>query len=297
MYTFLLFLEQYLEIFYFLTFIIGISIGSFLNVIIYRLPIIMHNNYRKECIEYLNLEHSKTDTKMLSGNLFKPAFSFCPNCEHYIKWYHNIPIISYLLLLGKCAYCKSAISGRYLIVEFITGTLFVIQAIFFGINLEFLYSIILTSSLIIISFIDLDYKIIPDEIIYPILWLGLLGNINDLFTSLQEAVAGAALGYMGIWIFVKLYELLSGKVAMGNGDFKLLALSGAWLGLQQLAIIIMISSLLGSVIGIFMIITKRLNKKSTIPFGPYIAIAIWTSLIWGDSMWIAYVKHLQLPNV
>lgn len=290
--SFNIFFETYPYAFLVAIFVFGLCIGSFINVIAHRVPMILDNIWHEQCVDFLGV---KTDENEIYEyiSLSYPK-SHCPRCKASIKWYHNIPIISYLFLKGKCNKCKDSISFRYPIVEFLTATLFTIQAYYFGISMELLASFVLTGSLISLSLIDLDHKMLPDHITIPIMWIGLNLNIVNLFTSLDEAILGATLGYLSLWIFAKTYEKISGKFAMGHGDFKMLAMAGAWLGWQQLPIIVMLSSLLGSIVGLSMIMLKINEQNTKIPFGPYLAIAIWCSLIWGDNIMIYYLNWLDL---
>lgn len=286
------FLEINPSIFIFGTIIFGLCIGSFINVVIYRLPLILNNIWHDECVAFLELEE-KEDQGYEYISLLYPK-SHCPRCEYPLKWYHKFPLLSYVLLRGKCANCNDKVSIRYPAIELLTAILFAIQALYFGPHIELFASFLLTTSLIALSVIDLDHRIIPDQITLPILWIGLNINIFNIFTSLEEAVIGATLGYIALWIFVRIYEVITGKFAMGHGDFKLLAVAGAWFGWQQLPIIVLISSFLGSLIGIILILLKINTKDTKFPFGPYLAFATWFSLIWGDNIMISYLSYFEL---
>ncbi|NQY43417.1 MAG: prepilin peptidase [Legionellales bacterium] len=286
------FFETYPIIFTISCIIGGMIIGSFINVVIYRVPLMLDHLARTECINFLEIKND-TEIELKSLNLFAPR-SHCPKCKSTIKWFYNIPIVSYIYLKAKCGTCNNKIPAKYPLIELLTACLFTVQGYYFGPSFEFIISCILTGSLISISIIDIEHRIIPDEISIPILWFGLNINILQTFTSLEEAVLGATLGYLCLWIFVSIYEKITGKFAMGHGDFKLLALSGAWFGWQQLPFIVLFSSLLASIIGITLIITKHNNRNSEIPFGPYLSIAIWISLIWGDDIMISYYNWLNI---
>ena len=258
-------------------FFISLAVGSFLNVVIYRLPIMLENEWRSECKEYLELE---ADKKTETFNLSKPNSS-CPKCNHKIRAWENIPVFSYIFLGGKCSSCSAHISAQYPIIEAVTAIFSVLIAIKFGVSLETLFGIIFTWALIALTMIDAKTQLLPDNITLPLLWLGILINSSNTFTDLQSSVYGAIIGYLILWSIYKLFKLLTGKEGMGYGDFKLLAALGAWMGWQMLPQIILLSSLVGTIIGISMIILKRQEKGTAIPFGPYLAIAGWIAFVWG----------------
>lgn len=261
--------------------LIGLLVGSFLNVVIYRLPIMMQQNWRKDCQEYLGLEVELQANEPF--NLVLPL-SRCPACNAPIKPYQNIPVISYVFLKGKCANCENPISLRYPIIEVFTALLSLIIAWHFGFTPQTGYALFLTWSLIALSFIDIDHHLLPDSITLPVLWLGLFLSIFDLFTDSHASIIGAVAGYLVLWSIFHLFKLLTGKEGMGYGDFKLLALFGAWLGWQSLPAIILLSSLVGALIGITLIILSRHDRNTPIPFGPYLAAAGWIALIWGNDI-------------
>jgi leader peptidase (prepilin peptidase) / N-methyltransferase len=271
--------------------LIGLMIGSFLNVVIYRLPIMMERAWRKECREYLELDPEEQNQEVF--NLTLP-FSRCPNCHARIKAYQNIPIISYIFLKGHCANCKAHISIRYPLIEAFTGLCSAIVAWHFGYNIETLFALLLTWSLIALSAIDIDHQLLPDSITLPLLWLGLLLSLFSFFTDTHSSVIGAVIGYLSLWIVFQAYKLITGKEGMGFGDFKLLALFGAWLGWQFIPIIILLSSLVGAVIGIAMIILIKRDHTIPIPFGPYLAAAGWLALLWGDDINQFYLNTIAL---
>jgi len=257
--------------------IVSLAVGSFLNVVIYRLPIMLENEWRSECKEYLELE---PDSKEEVFNLSKPDSS-CPKCNHKIRAWENIPVISYVFLRGKCSSCGVHISAQYPVIEAITAILSVVVAIHFGFSVETLFGLVFTWALIALTMIDAKTQLLPDNITLPLLWLGILINASTVYTDLQSSVYGAIIGYLILWSIYKLFKLLTGKEGMGYGDFKLLAALGAWMGWQMLPQIILLSSLVGTVIGISMILIKRQKKGTPIPFGPYLAIAGWIAFIWG----------------
>ncbi len=267
--------------------VVGLLVGSFLNVVIYRLPVMMQKNWRKDCQDYLGLEAEPQAEEPF--NLVFPL-SRCPGCNTPIKPYQNIPVISYVFLRGKCAKCKNPISLRYPLIEAFTAATSFIIAWHFGFTPQTGFALLLTWSLIALSFIDIDHQLLPDSITLPVLWLGLLLSLFGLFTDSHASIIGAIAGYLVLWGVFHLFKLLTGKEGMGYGDFKLLALFGAWLGWQSLPAIILLSSLVGAVIGIAMIIFSRHDRNTPIPFGPYLAAAGWIALIWGADINQFYLK-------
>lgn len=259
----------------------GLLVGSFLNVVIYRFPIQLKYQWTSQSYEWLHGE-PYTEKPAPDGLLYPP--SRCGHCQAPIKAWQNIPVISYLILGGKCSSCEQKISLRYPLIELLTGFASAIVMCHFGWGLQAFSAIFLTWALISLSFIDFDHQLLPDDIVLPILWLGLALNIIPLFSPLQDALIGAIAGYLSLWSVYQLFKLLTGKEGMGHGDFKLLALFGAWLGWQALPQIILISTLIGSVVGVSLMATKKLNSESAIPFGPYIAIAGWCALLWGEQI-------------
>ncbi len=265
--------------------IFGLVVGSFLNVVIYRLPVMLQKEWRSQCQEFLELEQQTTAEEKF--NLATPA-STCPHCDHKIKPWENIPVFSYLFLLGKCSQCKNKISLRYPAIELLCGLMTAYVAWHFGFGLQALAAMVLTWSLISLSVIDYDTKLLPDNITLPVLWLGLLLNINGTFASLEDSVIGAMAGYLSLWSIYQIHHLLTGKEGMGYGDFKLLALFGAWLGWQSLLMIALLSSVVGAVVGISLILVLGRDRQLPIPFGPYLAMAGWISLVWGHDIVQAY---------
>lgn len=269
----------------------GLLVGSFLNVVIYRLPVMMQRGWKSECMEYLEMENPESNSEPF--NLTLPH-SRCPGCNTAIKPYQNIPVISYLFLGGKCAKCKTPISIRYPLIESFTGIMSAIVAWHFGYGIELLFALLLTWSLIALSFIDIDHQLLPDSINFPLLWLGLFLSLFSLYTDSHSSIVGAIAGYLSLWTVYHVFKLVTGKEGMGYGDFKLLAVFGAWLGWQYLPLIILLSSLVGAIIGVSMIIFVKKDKNIPIPFGPYLAAAGWLALLWGDKMNTLYLNFAGL---
>ncbi|CAA9889873.1 Leader peptidase / N-methyltransferase [Candidatus Methylobacter favarea] len=273
---------------------IGLLVGSFLNVVIYRLPIMMQQSWRNECTEYLQISpDSRLKSKEEPFNLVFPL-SRCPECSAPIKPHQNIPVISYVFLKGKCAQCRSPISLRYPLIEIFTAVTSAIVAWHFGYTPQTVFALVLTWALIALSFIDIDHQLLPDAISVPVLWLGLFLSLFTLFTDSHSSIIGATAGYIILWIVYHLFKLATGKEGMGYGDFKLLALLGAWLGWQFLPVIILISSLVGAVIGIALVIFVKRSYHVPIPFGPYLAAAGWIALLWGNSINQLYLSAAGL---
>jgi leader peptidase (prepilin peptidase)/N-methyltransferase len=276
------------------TLILGLLVGSFLNVVIYRLPKMMERDWRSQCQEFMEQDQgleptsAETPTQLEPFNLMVPV-SRCPHCGHKIKPWENIPVVSYLFLKGKCSGCKGSISARYPVIELISGLVSVLMVYVFGANWAGIAALVLGWALIALIMIDLDTQLLPDDITLPLLWLGLIANSFGLFTTLSSALWGAIAGYIALWSVYKLFKLITGKEGMGYGDFKLLAALGAWMGWQMLPQIILLSSLVGAVIGVGMILLRGHNKNIPIPFGPYLAIAGWIAFIWGDTINNAYL--------
>jgi leader peptidase (prepilin peptidase) / N-methyltransferase len=269
-------------------FSLGLVVGSFLNVVIYRLPLMMESRWRRDCCELLEVEHEKQDAHL---NLATPN-SHCPVCKTAIKPWQNIPVLSYLLLRGKCGNCATPISPRYPFLELVTGLMTLSLAWFFDLSPALLGAALLTWLLIVLTVIDIDHQLLPDDITLPLLWMGLLFNLSATYVSLSDAVIGAMAGYLILWSIYWIFRLLTGKEGMGYGDFKLLAALGAWLGWQALPLIILLSSLVGAVCGIALMIIKRRGKDIPIPFGPYLAMAGWIALLWGEDIMSGYLGSL-----
>ncbi|MBT8446267.1 MAG: A24 family peptidase, partial [Gammaproteobacteria bacterium] len=260
--------------------------GSFLNVVIHRLPLMMEREWRHDCEQFLEL--SSSDSKQERYNLFVPG-SACPSCGKPIGPANNIPVISYLVQRGRCTGCGTRISIRYPIIEILAAVTAVVVAQRSGVTLASLGAIALTWALIALSAIDFDKQLLPDALTYPFLWLGLLLNISGTFVPLAEAVIGAAAGYLSLWSIYWLFKLATGKEGMAPGDFKLLAVLGAWLGWQALPLVILLSSLVGAAVGLSLIAFGGHDRGKPIPFGPYLAAAGWIALLWGDAIMSAYL--------
>ena len=269
--------------------LIGLLVGSFLNVVIHRVPKMMERDWREQCAE-LGGEAGGGDVKPLPKyNLVVPR-SACPACGHRITALENIPVVSYLVLRGHCRGCGAKISARYPIVEACTAVLSGLVAWHFGFGLAALSALVLLWSLIALTCIDADTQLLPDSITLPLLWLGLFVNLNHTFTDLQSAVLGAVFGYLALWTVYWLFKLITKKEGMGYGDFKLLAALGAWLGWQTLPLIILLSSVVGAVVGIILIILARMGRNVPLPFGPYLAMAGFIALLWGDGIMKSYLQ-------
>jgi leader peptidase (prepilin peptidase)/N-methyltransferase len=267
--------------------VLGLIIGSFLNVVIHRLPRMLQSEWRQQCRELLELEAGDTGSEIY--NLALPA-SHCPDCGARIPLWHNIPLLSYLFLRGRCGHCGATISLRYPIVELLTATLSAILAWQLGPSWPLLAALLFTWSLIALSFIDLEHHLLPDQITLPLLWLGLLVNLAHTFTTLESAVIGAMVGYLFLWLIFHAYRLLTAKEGFGYGDFKLLAAVGAWLGWQQIPLIILLASVAGALIGLTLILLRRHQMHKPLPFGPYLAVSGWVGLLWGDDIIHAYLR-------
>lgn len=283
-------LNQHFTFFLVISAIFGLVIGSFLNVVIHRLPKMMEQEWRAQSLEFLGQEPAEPETRM---TLSTPN-STCPHCGHAIRPWENIPVISYLFLRGKCSNCKAGISLRYPLVELLTGALTLVVVHHFGASWQSLLAFAFTAMLIAMSMIDFDTQLLPDKLTLPLLWLGLIANSFGLFTSLQDAVWGAVAGYLVLWSVFHLFKILTGKEGMGYGDFKLLAALGSWMGWQALPMIILLSSLVGAIIGISLILFRGRDRQIPIPFGPYLAIAGWIALLWSDEITGAYLRFAGL---
>ncbi len=268
--------------------LVGMCIGSFLNVVIYRLPKMIHQDWHEQCCELLDIKDENV-TQQQNVNLIYPSSS-CPTCGHKITALENIPVISYLFLKGRCSSCNTKISLQYPIIEILTGVVTAYIAWHFGFSLQTLFAVFFTWALISLSIIDLEHSLLPDDITLPFMWLGLACNIFAIFTDIYSSLIGAMLGYGILWIIFISFKIATGKEGIGHGDFKLLALLGAWLGWQSLPLIIFLSSIAASIIGIAMIIFKDRDKAAAFPFGPYLAIAGWINLIWGKDLANIYLN-------
>lgn len=269
--------------------LIGLVVGSFLNVVIYRLPLMMERGWRRDC-EALAGKEAVPEERF---DLVMPR-SRCPHCGHMVSARDNIPVLSYLLLRGRCRACGAHISLRYPAVEILTAVLTVVTALHFGFTWQGLFAVLLTWTLIALSFVDFDKQLLPDSITLPWLWLGLLLSLFGIYTDSHASIVGAVAGYLSLWLIYHLFRLLTGKEGMGYGDFKLFALFGAWLGWQSLPLIILLSSAVGAIIGLSLIVFRGRDRNIPIPFGPYLAIAGWIALLWGEQLTAWYLR-IALP--
>ncbi len=284
--------QEYTMVYLVFVALVGLVTGSFLNVVIYRLPLMMERDWQQQCRE-LDPDRHQEPEDAPAFNLNTPG-SHCPQCKHRISPWENIPVLSYLVLGGKCSECGAAISPRYPLVEVVTAVLSVIVAWYFGATWQALGALVLTWALIALSLIDYDVQLLPDSITLPFIWLGLLLSLMGVFTDPASAIIGAVAGYLALWSVYQIFKRLTGKEGMGYGDFKLLALFGAWLGWQFLPQIILLSSVVGAVIGMTLVLARGRDRNIPIPFGPYLAIAGWISLIWGNDINQAYLNWAGL---
>ncbi|MEZ3136021.1 A24 family peptidase [Stutzerimonas kunmingensis] len=269
--------------------LLGLLIGSFLNVVIYRLPIMMQREWRAQALEYLECPPEQISERF---NLLLPS-SRCPHCDHQIRSWENIPLVSWLALRGKCSSCRAPISSRYPLVELACGLLSGYVAWHFGFTWQAGAMLLLTWGLVAMSMIDIDHQLLPDSLVLPLLWLGLILNSFGLFVSLESALWGAVAGYLSLWSVYWLFKLVTGKEGMGYGDFKLLAMLGAWGGWQVLPLTILLSSVVGAVLGTILLRVQRAESGTPIPFGPYLAIAGWIALLWGDRITESYLQFAR----
>ena len=267
--------------------LLGLVVGSFLNVLVHRLPRMLERDWSQQALEFLHPEQEQPAQD--TYNLVLPH-SHCPHCNSKIKAWQNIPLLSYVLLGGRCGNCRERISLRYPLVEALTAALSMLVAWQLGLGWPLLAMLLLTWTLISLSLIDADTQLLPDVLVLPMLWLGLLLNAQALFTDLSSAVWGAAFGYLSLWSVYWAFKLLTGKEGMGHGDFKLLAMIGAWGGWQVLPLTILLSSLVGAILGIIILKARGQSNSTPLPFGPYIAIAGWVALLWGDVITRSYLQ-------
>ncbi len=280
-------------------FVFGLLIGSFLNVVILRLPVRLQRDWRRQCRELLDPEASTEDAVPEPTGLPADLIwsrSRCPHCSHRITAAENIPLLSYLFLHGRCSACKTRISPRYPLVEASTACMFLLTALVFGPTPQALSAIVLTGLLIALAGIDIDHQLLPDDLTYFVLWSGLFLSLFNVFCDPVSSIIGALAGYLSLWSVYHLFRLLTGKEGMGYGDFKLLAALGAWTGWQMLPLIILLSSLVGAVTGVTMIVCKRHRSSQPLPFGPFIALAGWIALLWGDKIVNAYLRSSGLGS-
>jgi len=266
--------------------LLGMIVGSFLNVVVFRLPKMLLRDWQMQAREVLGLPAVPREAVF---NLILPR-SRCPHCGHAICFWENIPVFSYLLLGGKCSSCKTGISLRYPVVELFAGFISALVVWHFGLGWQAAGMLLLSWGLLAMSLIDADHQLLPDALVLPLLWLGLLVNSQGLFVPLSDALWGAALGYLSLWSIYWLFKLISGKEGMGYGDFKLLAMLGAWGGWQVLPLTVLLSSLSGAVLGILWLRLRRQDSNSTLPFGPYLALAGWIALLFGEQINTGYLQ-------
>jgi leader peptidase (prepilin peptidase)/N-methyltransferase len=270
--------------------LLGLLVGSFLNVVIHRLPIMMNAQWRIQAREYLKLP---AEPPAPVYNLMLPR-SACPQCGHRIGTAENIPVLSYLVLRGRCAACKAPIARRYPLVELACSLLSAFIAWHFGASGQAAAMLLLTWGLLAMSMIDIDHQLLPDALVLPLLWLGLIVNALGLFVPLADALWGAVAGYLSLWLVFWAFRLLTGKEGMGYGDFKLLALIGAWGGWQVLPVTLLLSSAVGAVLGTLMLRARGAHQATPIPFGPYLAVAGWIAIIWGGEITATYLEFAGL---
>lgn len=281
--------EQWL--FYTAIVLFSLCVGSFLNVVIYRLPVMLERDWRKQCHEFLELPEPAGDDQARL-NLATPA-STCPHCGHSIRAWENIPVISYILLRGRCSSCKTPISIQYPAIEAVTALMSVAVAWRFGVSVQTAGGLLFTWTLIALTMIDIHKQLLPDSLTLPLLWLGLVFALFDTYAPLHASVIGAIAGYLALWTVFHVFKLVTGKEGMGFGDFKLLAALGAWMGWTLLPQIILVSSVIGAVAGSIMLVTGKTRTQQPIPFGPYLAVAGWIAMIWGHEINQAYLVTLQ----
>ena len=282
--------EQSLFTFYSVVVVLSLAVGSFLNVVIYRLPKMIELAWQQDYQQYFNQNADQTKTRF---NLALPR-SHCPKCQHPLSAMDNIPLFSWLLLKAKCRYCKAPISARYPSIEAFTALLSLLVAMHFGVTEQTLIYVVVTWCLIALSFIDIDKMLLPDQITQPLLWFALLLSVTGWTVSPTDALIGAAAGYLSLWSVFWLFKLVTGKEGMGYGDFKLLAIFGALLGWQLLPLIILLSSVVGAVLGSLMLLLQGKGKATPIPFGPYIAAAGWIAMLWGKDITAWYLSTMGL---
>lgn len=283
--------SQYAWLYFFLLGLFSLLVGSFLNVLIHRLPIMLERSWRQEYQDYF-AEGDNPPAQTEPYNLFLPR-SACPHCGHQITALENIPLLSWLFLKGRCSSCQHPISARYPLVELLCALASVSVAFYYPPGWALAGALLLTWILLALTFIDFDKLLLPDQLTLPLLWVGLLLDLSHQFVPLTDAVIGAIAGYMVLWSIYWAFKLLTGKEGMGYGDFKLLAALGAWLGWQSLPLILIISSCVGAILGITLVVMRRHQQSKPMPFGPYLAIAGWIALLWGEQLTNWYLGLLS----
>lgn len=270
--------------------LVGLIVGSFLNVVIHRLPRMMERNWHAQCTEYLDKSIKPSQT-FPHYNLCWPG-SQCPHCQHPIRPWENIPLISYFFLRGRCSKCQWRIPLRYPGVELLSAILSLVVAAHYGLTLPLLPVLVFTWLMIALTFIDIDTQLLPDELTYLGLWGGLLLSVTSLFVNASDAIMGASVGYLILWSLYWMFKLLTQKEGMGYGDFKLMALAGAWVGWQYLPVVVLISSFTGALWGLASIMLRRTHKDHPMPFGPFIAMGAWLTLLYGDAIVNSYLHWM-----
>lgn len=261
--------------------LVSLLIGSFLNVVVYRLPVMMERDWHRQAREVLDTDEA--DNEGETFNIVMPR-SRCPQCGHQITAIENIPLVSYLWLRGKCSACRNPISLRYPTVELATALMSVVVAWRFGPTWQCAGALVLTWALIALALIDLDHQLLPDSITLPFLWLGLVLSLFTVFVDSHASIIGAAAGYVALWAVYHAFRIVTGKEGMGHGDFKLLAMLGAWMGWSALPVVIVLSSVVGAAVGVGLILLRGHERSRPLPFGPFLAAAGWISLLWGNDL-------------
>jgi len=275
-----------------LALILGLAIGSFLNVVILRYPEMLKRMWRKECKEFLKHEGPKIQIEVF--NLHHPA-SHCPHCKKLLRWFHNIPVVSYFSLRGRCAFCEKRISILYPTIELLTALLSVIVVMHYHISCQMIAGLLFTWILIAMTFMDINEQFIPDDCNYILLWSGLFLSTGSFFTTPVQSILGAIVGYVGLWIIAKLFQVFRKKEGMGHGDFKLLAALGAWFGLQAVPVILFIGVITCLIITLVIFMFKKLKFDTPIPFGPFLALGGWMMLIWKAPL-LTFAAHIFLGS-
>ena len=270
--------------------LLGLVVGSFLNVLILRLPRRMQAELAEACADLRDEQTEPLPNRWFGLDYLITPASTCPNCGHAIRAWENIPVLSYLLLRGRCSSCRAPIGLRYPVVEAVTGLLSLLVVLHFGPTGTAAAALILLWGLVALTVIDLDEQLLPDQLTLPLVWLGLLVNVDGMFTDLTSAVIGATAGYLSLWFVFQFFRLFTGREGMGYGDFKLLAVFGAFLGWQMLPLIVLLSSLIGALVGVSLVLLRGRDRQLPIPFGPYLAAAGFVALLWGADINRAYLQ-------